>query len=166
MADALAGLLRVLTPRRAKCFLTEYPGPRSKATFGSFVWARDHEHANALAKQRGLGERVISVGYDHPVADNPAPSQLLAERSDWAKAPASAKLELIHATIFLAYLAVASGVRSKEDMLSDEGLLHDLVHFLQYQDDPNTLGLANLSRNNMLRWVKDVESETPGYRPF
>lgn len=124
--------------------------------YGGYIWAKDFEHAKRLAALRNIGETVQGAGNPYMAAGfrDPyeLPSDLLkkflrprsdAWSSDWfvehknmavtMPAPIMADpatvIKAVHGTTFLCYIASRAGLISSDEALSDNGLVHEVIHF-------------------------------------
>ena len=129
-----------------KCYFTKYP--EGGGYFASYVYVDSPEEAHEVVKQRGLGEKVISVG-----SKAKRPGKSLAGRISKSRVITPGDL---HKLTFLAWIAIESGQRSVRQVLGDRGILHQAIHWMA--DIP-------LGREKFLEEVRDLERDIPGYRP-
>lgn len=117
--------------------------------FCSRVYARDEAHRDAVFEARGIGE----------VAHDAVPYSELEASEKFARAmgqpPGPDDLDAVHALVFLAYLATASGVSTVEDVLHDFGWLHEAVHWLTMRTGPEW--------TETLARIQAVEQAVPGH---
>lgn len=107
--------------------------------YGAHLWAKNEKHADWVAKVRGMGERVISTGSRR--TPYKTASEMLRSRK-----PATDK---VHALCFLGQIALASGVATAQEIVGDEGIIHDFCHS----------GATKRLKENVAR----IERITPGY---
>ena len=116
-----------------KLFGTEYGV--GGVTYGSQIEARTLEHAEQLAIQRGLNERIMGE------LEHGDPKLNLLKHIDeenWAAA--------LHEAVFLSFVGLTCGALSAREVLGDQGLVHEIAHKLhapQFGPDMeivNTLG--------------------------
>lgn len=115
---------------------------RSGTTYSAYLWARNPRHAVSVAKDRGMGEIIISDGFKN--RPHRTASEILASR-------ASLK-EKGHALCFLCMIGMASGVISAQDAIGDKGVIHELMHHMTPK-----------RRKALIERVKSMERIVPGY---
>lgn len=108
--------------------------------YGAHLWAASKEQAERIARQRGMGERVISRGFNGPAPYKTA-TQMLRSRK-----PA---VDKVHSLCFLGQIALASGIATAQEIIGDEGIVHDFCHSGATKD--------------LLAKVAEIERRTPGY---
>jgi hypothetical protein len=88
----------------------------------SYIIGHKLSEINKLANQRGLGETIESriMKIDTMPRFSTFPDVLFKH-----KLP-----HILHSSIFLAYMAVKANIIDTEELLSDEGVLHELAHLL------------------------------------
>lgn len=100
-------------------------GKGEPGAYSSELWARGQRDANRVARIRGLGEKVLSMGRGCPTF-HAYPSELILRRNDTrAKA-----LEVVHAATFLAYVCMQAKLLLPYDVVGDEGIVHQTIHAL------------------------------------
>lgn len=115
--------------------------------YGGYLWANDLRHAKRVAKRRGLNERV-----EGEMTKNPRrrvytlPSQWLAKRK-----PRDA--DVMHALCWLGHMALKSGAATADELLGDEGLIHEFVHMRS--------GLSG-RRKKLIAMAAKFEARIPG----
>ncbi len=112
--------------------------------YGTHLWAKNAADAREVCQLRGMGERLRWPGglgrkYQPYVF---ASSMMRSKRFTYKARQ--------HALIYLSMVAMASGLVSPQDLLGDEGLLHEFAHG----------DFKSVKRK--LEWL---EFEVPGYRP-
>lgn len=117
--------------------------------YSSFIRARDMKQARKLALQRGLGERVLCL-WGGKRAPYVRPSELLAKRSLTPKQ----RMDVIHGTCWLSYLLMQSMKTPPADTVGDEGILHQVIHYMS-SGQPRKQGLIDSLRH--------YEHLVPGY---
>jgi hypothetical protein len=142
-------------------FGTEYmdDGPISgRGTQATQLLARDLEHALKLIEQRNMGETIDAHGTREARSVGvELPSELLAK---------GRIVEALHAACWLGMVACRAGVITGEELLGDNGLIHNMVHLiLPYsilrQQEPIVLAKIATTVPKMLR---DLEAKTPGFQ--
>lgn len=118
----------------------DYEDVAQPGAYGAYLWARNFRHAKKVALRRGMGERVVSTGNNGPAPYKTA-SEMLRSRK-----PAHEK---VHALCFLGQIALASGVATAQEIIGDEGIVHDYCHY----------GAVKRVKENVAR----IERITPGY---
>jgi len=90
------------------------------ATYSSYILGDNMCRIREIARQRGLNEVIESKIMDiKPIPDY----QNLSDKEFLKMLP-----EIIHTVSFLSFIAMKSKTISVEDVLSDEGVLHELTH--------------------------------------
>lgn len=118
--------------------------------YGGHLWARNARHAKALAKRRGLNERIISApGKSAPYE---RPSVLLAKRRP-------NMIHVIHGAMYLGYIASRAQVTTGTRLIADAGLLHELAHYAQFGEHRRGFKASLIER------LQRLERKTPGYWP-
>ena len=142
-------------------FSTTYvnPGVKSKDFLGvdsrSFeIHASNYEEAVRLARDRGLNEVV---------SKNPVPIK------DWNRAnklySCSKQIRdedfksAAHTATIMAYVGIRSGVITMEEMLADNGLLHELIHVISFGSDSR----YNRPTSELIEMAYAMEKRLPGW---
>lgn len=108
--------------------------------YGCHFWASSDRNAKRIVKQRGMGEIITGVGFAAGAPYKTA-SEMLRSRK-----PTTDK---VHALCFLGQIAMASGVATAQEIVGDEGIIHDFCHS----------GATKRLKENVAR----IERITPGY---
>jgi hypothetical protein len=151
-----------LTAYRAMGTPPKRPPRRSVGAYGSYIWANSHRQARARARRRGIGEWLDLNAAGRPRTLNGRrppymlPSEMLRKRWSWTP---KRRLELIHATTFLAFLLSncrrgRTRLQHHQMLLGDEGLLHQVAH---------CMSLGTPRRRDLARTVANFERLVPGY---
>lgn len=120
------------------------------STYGGFIHARSWAEARRIAEARNSGESISSP-FPWRQAPYFTPSQLLSKR-------VPEPLEIIHGTIFLAWLAARAGVASSTEMLADTGIVHEVTHHFTSEEDP-----PSPPRRVLIDRLRTLERAVPGY---
>lgn len=116
-------------------YLTSYKVNNKK--YGSHIYAKSFKEAESIAVKRNIGETIIglSSGDATDGFGRKVPEQLqnptFTDLSDYdfiKQLPA-----IIHTACFLSFIQSRSSDRHI-DTLSDEGVLHELIHLMTIQD--------------------------------
>lgn len=125
-----------------KKFVTQYKINGTK--YGSHIYAKNLFDAESFARMRCMGEKILGEsesllnGYGKPVPDeidNPD-FRNLSDYEFLHRLP-----QIIHSAIFLGYVAIKSG-RATVEILSDEGIIHQLNHLLNGDVDKRKIRRA------------------------
>ena len=95
--------------------------------YGNYVIARDEREANLIINLRGMDERISD-----------SPSKLVKNRliEKPSKAYKARKLsETLHTLSFAGNALVKSGIIEIDFLLSDTGILHEVIHELQFPEE-------------------------------
>lgn len=134
-------------------FLTAYTA--GDGTYGAYIEAEDRAHALTLAAQRGVGERIEGEIEGRGALNHKLLGHIRASR--W--------LEAAHEASFLGFVGVSSGALTAADVLSDRGLVHELLHLAIFK--PEDTG-DRRERRALIKRVKamamDFEWRTPGWQ--
>lgn len=117
--------------------------------YGGHIWARSWRHARAVARRRGIYEVVD--GYIGTKRPYDPPSVLLMRRKPDVP-------RLFHAACFMGWLASRANVVTGTEMLSDQGLIHELAHYLH-------IGPDYMKRQAVRDALREIERAIPGYMP-
>ena len=112
-------------------------------TYGTCLWAESLEEAFGVASLRNIGETVSGYWF----APFELPSKLLRKRT--------VSLEALHGAVFVGWLASCAGVADSQQMLSDTGLIHEIIHYMQY-------GPINYPKKELINRMKALEEKVPG----
>ena len=141
-------------------FLTQYePFPVApvsvddpSGTYGAFVWALTEREAEALCARRRIGETIIGRGGKRATpAPYQRPSAMLKTRMTHTQ-----KLEFLHGTCFLCFLASRSLGASVFETLGDNGLMHEAIHAMSH---------GRPTRTHLAEMLAPIERKVPGYWP-
>lgn len=159
--EALAAGTNPPANKPGQFFTTEHPPPTGykpgspfEAPVPTQLFAPDLATAVKYTEERGMGEQVVSLGTAEP------PIVLPSEWLDAGNLP-----QATHAACWLSYVALKAGVATVDELLSDNGILHDLIHLSLPAD--NFGGGAREIINRIRRLLPDalraLEAKTPGY---
>lgn len=109
-----------------KVFLTEYQ--QGRKTFASYVIAEDKAQADKFVVSRNLNERIISIGSELGSVQTLERSAKMAYDTG----------RLLHHCVFLSFVNIKSEVSNIDEWLGDNGILHELVHYIALTDEPLT----------------------------
>ena len=104
----------------ARGFLTVYTA--SSGQYASYVLCNSLFEADKIIKERNLGEEIISefqeikVIPDYKNLDNCQFIEMLPE--------------ILHTTSFISYIALRSKRVTVDEILGDDGILHELTHLI------------------------------------
>ena len=165
-----------------KWFSTMYTEANTAHTFGSGVYAVDHDEAKALTAVRNFNERAEG-GWQ---AKRPwsLPSRHLTEYVDcyvkdrkyiskegafeFAKMPEAEikkarKLaeKAIHGTTFLSFIALNAGTSSVNKLLSDQGILHAVIHIVSGVMDYDPAWMLE-EYERIIPILEEFEKSVPG----
>lgn len=101
-------------------YLTSYQSKKYNNTFGSYVLARSEQEAECKIKKRNIGE-VLEGTIPIPV-DNYSiiDSVVLFDKSHYRSC--------LHAVTFMAYVLASAGEIDPIEALSDQGIVHEILH--------------------------------------
>lgn len=124
--------------------------PAKPGNYSAYVHANSLRHARDICRRRGIGERIVS-----PYARlRSRPYEPLSALLNSRKAK---PLQIVHAAIYLGWLAMRAGKIEANDLLHDEGLIHEIVHDLAPR--------SGRSRRRHIPAVIELEKRVPGYWP-
>jgi hypothetical protein len=116
-------------------------------SYGGYLFARDLKEAKRFAKKRGLNEGVMHrCGQSKPYT---LPSEWRAKRKADDK-------KVMHALCWVAHMALQSGVADANELLGDQGLVHEYLH-MRCNGTPK--------RKRLIEMAKDIERRIPGLMP-
>jgi len=133
-------------------FLTSYPVGRNQ--FGGYVIAKDKDTAKRLLAKRRTQEKIISLG-SRPVArDRINITAKLFRQKKY--------VECIHTLCFLGNALINAKLIDACDLLADDGLLHEIVHLLEFGKD---LDATSFSHSQLEKRLKefDLEADRLGF---
>lgn len=117
--------------------------------YGANLWARSAKYAAQVARDRGMGEIVISSG---------SSGKPYRYASEWLRIKPKTRAkqhalfrDTLHALCYLSQIALASKVAQPWEIVGDEGIIHDFVHQRE----------RNMKR--LLAQVIAIEHRVPGY---
>lgn len=123
-----------------KPFATTYIADGSR--FSSYLWASDFDHADEVAKRRGMGETVD--GLLEAVTEPRVSDQIRSQDPD-----------ALHGLVWLCHLAISAAAVEPEAVLGDCGVLHQLIH--------RHFGVGEVDLEELARQVAEIEEATPGF---
>lgn len=108
-----------------KKFITYYPLYSEKlgsiSKYASYVLAPDYKRALKKVKERNLDEEVQSIGMDYKESDLINAVNLF---------DIGHYKHCLHAVIFMSYVLVSAGRVQPASLLSDIGVIHELLHVI------------------------------------
>lgn len=116
--------------------------------YGAHVYASSLKEAKKLCRLRGLGERIV-FERGTKAAPYRRASDLLKART--VSGRRKSEKTVLHGLSFLGMLALASGVATIQEILGDEGFIHNFCH--------------GHTRAIVLAKVLEIEKRVPGYWP-
>jgi len=120
-------------------------------SYSGDVWARSARHARQVAKRRGLGERILGeTGRRRPPWTLP---------SEWIAKRKLRDADVFHALCWLGHLALKSGVATADELLGDNGLIHEYAHMRSWG------GRTGLRRRDLIAKAREIEGRIPGFVP-
>jgi hypothetical protein len=106
--------------------------------YATRVYARSKWHAEELTRERGLNE-VVWIKSRAP--NYPRASTALRKHGF--------RRDVLHNLCFMAHLALKSGAATSEELLGDEGLIHEYIH--------------GTNRQSLIAECIEIEKRIPGY---
>ncbi len=125
-------------------YMTDYTLPNG-GRYGSAIMAKDPDDAAHVVALRGIGERVISMGTRGVTNEDQRPSVLLA----------TSRSRALHSALFYGWIAVNAGVATVADLLADDGLVHEISHWLRF-------GRHKSKRLALIQRWRELERKIPG----
>jgi len=124
-------------------------------TYGTAVWAKDAKEAKLLAAKRKLGETTSTRPWG---LSPPTPHRLksLIEKEDW--------VEAAHEATFLCFVGLSSGKFSIKDTVSDDGLIHELLHMAIPRVYESPRRRAQM-KAKIAKLANRLEKKCPGWVP-
>lgn len=119
-------------------FITQYPVHGNM--YGSHVYAGSWKEAQELCWKRNIGEIIVGKTGYHKKDSEPSYHGML------------------HESCFLSYICLKANLLSVEEVLSDEGIVHELSHIID--NNKNTCTVDKLKAR--VAWLRKL---TPGYEP-
>lgn len=132
-----------------KCWLAKFNLPDGRPSF-SEIWAPTKDDAEMISRQRGMG----SCSAASSPRKEFRPSMLATLPGGWGRA------DVLHSLCYLGFLAARHGVATAEQLVGDDGPLHELAHFLA---GPNMR--AGKMREHLESRVAWLEGAIPGMPP-
>lgn len=133
-----------------RCYQAKFTLPNGGPSF-SEIWAPSKTEAEAIAKARDMGPVALASGPRKEFR----PSVLATLPGGWAR------YDVLHSLCYIGFLAGRHGVATAEDLVGDDGPLHELAHYLGA--GPNIRGgkmLAHLEER--VAWLEGI---VPGMPP-
>ena len=118
-----------------KKYLTQYVVDEQCYSF--FVIAKDEATAKKIITARGLNEEIIGS------------AELNDDLIDFSR-----NIDLLHLVIFLGYVAIKSNQLSVDEVLSDRGVIHEIIHCLGGDADER----AYSEINDKIKYLFDLAS--------
>jgi hypothetical protein len=116
--------------------------------YGAHLWAETFKQAKSVANHRGLGETVVG-----PYAGRKKPYRYAHEVLRATRGHNRGMYPKLHALSYLGMIGLASGALTLQEVLGDEGFIHDMCH-------AKSGDLAEITRR-----VVEAEKRVPGYLP-
>lgn len=115
-------------------------------SYGSHLHARSFREARKIARLRNLNETVIGQ----------KPLNLCPYRppSEWLKKRRPNPTDVFHSLCWMGHLALKSGVATVDEILGDQGLIHEYAHMRS--------GIAG-RRNKLIEMAQNIERRIPGF---
>lgn len=132
-----------------KCYLAKFTLPNGGPSY-SEIWATSKAEAEQVSRARGMGPCTLATTPRKEFR----PSVLAKLPGGWARP------DVLHSLCYLGFLGARHGLVTAEQLVGDDGPLHELAHYLS---GPNMRGgkmLAHLEQR--VRWL---ESVIPGMPP-
>lgn len=135
------------------CYVTRYYCPTTGKRIDTSIWASSYRHAKELVKDRKINEVVDPFLNLNGVM---LPSEWFIHGD---------MLQCLHAANWLGHVACAAGIVKGEELLSDNGIIHNLVHLMYADKQLSPFGIEsnNYARSQMYEWLIDLEARTPGF---
>jgi len=119
--------------------------------YSSAVFAETEEEALAICDKRNLGEFL----HPHPFICPPVSELLKKEPENLPK--------ILHAACFVSFLAFKSGILKTDDILNDQGILHEIAHSF-HLGEPTSYNYWPTRTELIKRWSA-LEAKIPGLLP-
>jgi hypothetical protein len=123
----------------------------SGTEYSSFIHANTEELAKHYIKKRNIGETIIGILYEKDLNGfdpQPLSSDLYREGK---------LIPCCHCLTFYSWIASRAGLISAEDELSDKGMVHELLHELDF---PNEFSF----RFGLYNRIVTLEHSIPGLK--
>lgn len=131
------------------CYLAKFTLPNGSQSF-SEIWAESKDRAEEIATARGMGPCTKASGPRKEFR----PSVLSNLPGGWGRP------DVLHSIAYLGFLAGRHGLISVEDLVGDDGPIHELAHYLS---GPKMRG--GKMKDHLETRVKWLESIIPGMPP-
>lgn len=106
--------------------------------YGNRIHARSKRDAEKLARERGMNEAVWLKSH--------APKY---PRASTALRKGGFRRDVLHNLCFMSHMALKSGAATSEEILGDEGLIHEYIH--------------GAKRQSLIAKCIEIEKRIPGY---
>ena len=106
--------------------------------YGNRIYARSKRHAEKRARERGMNEAVWLKSH--------APN---FPRASTALRKSGFRRDVLHNLCFMSHMALKSGAATSEEILGDEGLIHEYIH--------------GAKRQPLIAKCIEIEKRIPGY---
>jgi hypothetical protein len=123
------------------------------------LFAETPRIADELMKERHMGEKLEPIATILGTSIPDLPSELYE---------AGRIHEALHAACWLGMIACKSGVVKGEELLDDNGVIHNLSHLAlpKHIVDAQNQDYMNKIRKNILPMLKELEAKTPGFHKY
>ncbi|AVH85105.1 hypothetical protein RsoM2USA_177 [Ralstonia phage RsoM2USA] len=117
-------------------------------TYSTFIVANSKKRAEDLAEIRGIGEIIDGslLSNKRPIKDLPS-----------TKFKSGDYLSCLHGLIFFSWIAVSARAIHVDDAMADTGVVHEMMHFVQFKGEDGILG-----EDEMLKRIQSFERKVPG----
>lgn len=105
-------------------YLTKYNCGNSE--YGSHIKASSRKEAEKLTIIRGLKEEILGTCINHKLEIMPKTAFLYKKKK---------YIECLHTLSFVGNILCNAGFLNKNDLLNDKGLIHEIVHEMQFIGD-------------------------------
>lgn len=93
--------------------------------YGSYLFARDMDHAYELTVMRNIGEDQWTLN----PSSGPSKPEMKKPSELFQIQPFQKRDNLYHQIMFLSWIGIKSGRMNLDEVLSDQGVLHELHHW-------------------------------------
>lgn len=121
--------------------------------FGGEIEADDLQHAQMLAIQRGLNEVIDSQGSKRATSLGGLRGYMANRQWDQA----------VHEATFLGFVGLTSGALTVREVMGDRGLIHEIAHFMEFQDAGDPIEGFEATYERLMTLAKDFETRVPGW---